>query len=355
MGLRGCLAVAIALIAMAPFAADEPEKKQRQRSPLELGVFTGFIVPDKGLIGTRDPGIEPTLGVRLGGSLSRRWNWFAEAQATQFETQTFAGDAEMLAARGGVEWLIEPGRRAEPFVSMGWGYMNMTFDGATDFLSAFASAGLGQHVQIGAKTRLRWELRVDRTMASDGLRGNDLTQPAATIGFDWVLGKSKLDADRDGVPGHRDRCRDTPEGARVDARGCAMDSDGDSVLDGLDACADTPAGWTVGPDGCPLDTDGDGVADSIDACEATPKRAVIDNTGCPLDGDGDGVFDGFDQCPHTLDGIEVDERGCFLDADEDGVYDGLGMDHCLGTPRGTKVDPFGCPVAEDDGDGRKSR
>ena len=350
MRFRGCFAAAIALISMAPFAADEPEKKDRQHSRMEIGVFTGFIAPDKRLIATRDPGIEPTLGVRLGGGVSRHWNWFAEAQAARFETETFAGDAKMLAARGGFEWLIEPGRRTEPFYSMGWGYTHMSFDGATDFFSAFASVGVGQHVQIGDKTRLRWEVRIDRTTAPDGLRGRDLTQPQATIGFDWVLGKSKLDADHDGVPGHRDRCRDTPEGARVDARGCAMDSDLDLVLDGLDACEDTPAGWIVGPDGCALDTDGDGVADSVDACEATPKGAVIDKTGCPLDGDGDGVFDGFDQCPDTLGGIEVDARGCFLDADEDGVYDGLGMDRCPGTPKGTKVDPFGCPVEEDDGD-----
>ena len=104
---------------------------------MELGVFTGFIAPDKRLIATPDPGIEPVLGVRLGAGINRSWNWFAEAQTAQFETQTFAGDAKMLAARGGVEWLIEPGGRAEPFVSMGWGYINMTFDGATDFLSAF--------------------------------------------------------------------------------------------------------------------------------------------------------------------------------------------------------------------------
>ena len=369
---RGWLAAAIALIAMAPLGADEPEKTEPQvtvsydglnlflqpdppskvvekRSRMELGVFTGFIVPDKRLISTRDPGIEPTLGVRLGAGVNQRWNWFAEAQIAQFETRTFAGDADMLAARGGLEWLVEPGGRAESFFSLGWGYTHMSFDHATDFFSAFASAGVGQHVQIGGRTRLRWEVRIDRTMAPDGLRGRDLTQPQATIGFNWVLGKSKLDADRDGVPGQRDRCRDTPEGALVDARGCAMDADRDLVPDGLDACAGTPAGWTIGPDGCPIDTDGDGVADSIDACAATPMSAVIDNTGCPLDGDNDGVFDGLDRCPGTLRGIQVNEFGCFLDADEDGVYDGLGMDRCPGTPRGTKVDPFGCPIEQDDG------
>jgi len=350
---KGCVAAAIALIAMAPLVAEEsakPESKDRQRSGLELGVVTGFIAPDKRLTATRDPGIEPLLGVRLGAGISEHWNWFAEAQAARFDTQALTGDATMFAGRGGVEYLIDPGRRAEPFVTLGWGYMNMTFDNATDFFSAFASAGLGQHVQIGARTRLRWETRIDRTMAPDGLRGRDLTQTVATIGFSWVLDRSKLDMDRDGVSGYRDRCRDTPAGARVDARGCATDGDRDGVADGLDVCADTPAGWAIGPQGCPLDADGDGVADSVDTCASTPKGAVIDDTGCPLDGDGDGVFDGFDRCPATLGGIEVDERGCFLDADEDGVYDGLGMDRCPGTPKGTKVDPFGCPVNEDDGD-----
>jgi hypothetical protein len=353
LGFRGCLAATIGLLVLAPLAAEEtvqPEKKKQRRTGLELGVFTGIILPDPRLTATVDPGIEPTVGFHTGGGITWRLNWFAEAQAAQFRTLPPAGDAEMLAGRGGIEWLVAPGRLAEPFVSASWGYMNMTFEGATDFFSAFGSVGLGQYVQIGANTRVRWEIRVDRTMASEGLRGRDLTQPQATIGFTWVLDKSKSDLDHDGVSGNRDRCRDTPEGARVDAHGCAMDSDGDSIPDGLDTCADTPAGWNVGPDGCALDADGDGVADGIDACGMTPVGAVIDETGCPLDGDGDGVFDGFDRCPGTMKGIEVNELGCFLDADEDGVYDGLGMDRCPGTPKGTKVDPFGCPVTVDDGD-----
>ena len=338
--------------AIAPLAAQEssqPEEPKRQRSRLEFGVFDGLILPDKRLTATQDPGVEPTAGVRIGGGIARRWNWFLEAQFATFDTKAPTGDAEMLAGRAGFEWLIAPGRRAEPFVSAAWGYTNMTFDNATDFFSALASVGLGQHVQIGPRARIRWEVRADRTLAPDGLRGRDLTLPQATIGYSWVLGKSKLDPDHDGVPGHHDRCRNTLPGARVDARGCALDSDRDSVPDGLDACPETPAGRSVGPDGCPLDADGDGVADDIDACAASPKGALIDAKGCPLDGDGDGVFDGLDQCPATLKGIEVNERGCFLDADEDGVYDGLGMDRCPGTPKGTKVDPFGCPVEDDGG------
>lgn len=39
------------------------------------------------------------------------------------------------------------------------------------------------------------------------------------------------DADKDGVPDDKDRCPDTPAGAKVDANGCELDSDGDGVVD----------------------------------------------------------------------------------------------------------------------------
>jgi hypothetical protein len=334
-------------VAIAPFAA---EAGTSAGAGFELGPFTGFIAPDKRLIATRDPGVEPTLGLWVGGGLAYRWNWFSEVQLAQFRTRTFAGDADMLAGRVGTEFLIEPGRRAESFVAAGWGYTRMTFDAATDYTSGFASVGLGQHIRLDARTRLRWEVRVDRMMAPDGLRGHDLTHPQATVGFHWALDRARRDGDQDGVSGRRDDCPDTPAGASVDARGCPIDSDGDAVPDGLDACAATPAGWQVQPDGCPLDSDGDGAADAVDVCAATASGVIVDKTGCPLDSDGDGVFDGLDRCPETMKGIEVNARGCFLDADEDGVYDGLGMDRCPGTPKGTRVDRFGCPVREDRGD-----
>ena len=338
---KACSAAVVASLAIAPLAAGAGESTGTN---LELGPFTGFILPDKRLTATRDPGAEPTLGLRLGGTLGYHWNWFAGVQAANFSTRTVAGDVAMLGGRLGAEFLIEPGRRAESFIAGGWGYTKMTFDGATDYTSGFASVGIGQNVRLDARTRLRWEVRVDRMLADDGLRGHDLTHPQATLGFNWSLGKVGRDPDNDGILGRRDRCRDTPAGATVDSRGCPMDTDADTIPDGLDACADTPAGWAVGPSGCPLDSDGDGTADARDACPATAKGVLVDDNGCPMDGDADGVPDGLDRCPETLKGIEVDERGCFLDADEDGVYDGLGMDRCPGTPKGTKVDRFGCPV-----------
>ena len=155
------------------------------------------------------------------------------------------------------------------------------------------------------------------------------------------------DRDRDGVPDDVDECRDTPEGDRVDARGCTVkDSDSDGVMDDADACPDTPAGEQVDAKGCPVpkDADGDGVADPNDACADTPQGTKVDAKGCPLDSDGDGVNDDADACADTPAGEQVDDKGCPLpkDGDGDGVNDDA--DRCPSTPAGVEVDAEGCQV-----------
>jgi OOP family OmpA-OmpF porin len=60
-----------------------------------------------------------------------------------------------------------------------------------------------------------------------------------------------------------------------------------------------------------LDSDGDGVPDNKDKCPNTPKGVKVDVFGCPLDSDRDGVADYLDQCPNTPMGATVDVRGCW--------------------------------------------
>ncbi|MBU0768972.1 MAG: OmpA family protein [Proteobacteria bacterium] len=60
-----------------------------------------------------------------------------------------------------------------------------------------------------------------------------------------------------------------------------------------------------------LDSDGDGVPDNKDKCPNTPKGVKVDVFGCPLDADRDGVADYLDQCPNTPMGATVDARGCW--------------------------------------------
>ncbi len=161
-------------------------------------------------------------------------------------------------------------------------------------------------------------------------------------GIQDYLTTSKIfrDSDGDGVPNDIDECPGTPEGVKVDSRGCPLDSDGDGVPDYLDKCPGTPKGLEVDCDGCPPDSDGDGVPDYRDKCPGTPRGVKVDSDGCPLDSDGDGVPDYRDRCPGTPLGVKVDKDGCPLDSDGDGVPDY--RDKCPGTPQGALVDEDGC-------------
>lgn len=150
------------------------------------------------------------------------------------------------------------------------------------------------------------------------------------------------DKDRDGVIDEKDRCPDTPIGAKVDMVGCELDGDQDGVVDRLDKCPTTPPERTVNAQGCELDGDGDGVVDAIDKCPTTPPGRTVDAQGCELDGDGDGVVDALDKCPTTPPGNKVNSQGCDLDSDGDGVIDSA--DQCPDTPAGDRVDGKGCSL-----------
>ena len=61
------------------------------------------------------------------------------------------------------------------------------------------------------------------------------------------------------------------------------------------------------------DVDRDGVSDRYDRCPDTPRGCKVDDYGCPWDKDQDGVCDGLDRCPGTLRGARVDAHGCSPD------------------------------------------
>jgi outer membrane protein OmpA-like peptidoglycan-associated protein len=177
--------------------------------------------------------------------------------------------------------------------------------------------------------------------------GEDVTDNQFyTAGLEFQFGGAtqRADSDNDTVPDRKDKCPDTPAGARVDANGCPIDSDNDGVPDGIDQCPGTPPGARVDARGCPSDEDNDKVPDGIDQCPGTPAGAVVDERGCPRDSDHDGVPDGIDQCADTPPNTPVDARGCpqVRDSDNDGVPDD--RDLCPNTPTNVKVDKDGCPI-----------
>ncbi|MFD1551266.1 thrombospondin type 3 repeat-containing protein [Putridiphycobacter roseus] len=91
-----------------------------------------------------------------------------------------------------------------------------------------------------------------------------------------------------------------------------------------------------------VDTDGDGVSDKKDKCPTTPKGVKVDQYGCALDTDGDGIADHLDDCP-KIKGIEK-FKGC-PDTDGDGIKDS--EDACP-TVKGI-ASANGCPDADGDG------
>ena len=101
--------------------------------------------------------------------------------------------------------------------------------------------------------------------ALGGIDGNDSGLAGAVIGglLGYVFCPSSAaepapepappgDADGDGVTDDKDRCPNTPAGAKVDANGCELDNDGDGVVDSKDACPGTPAGVKVDSQGCEI-------------------------------------------------------------------------------------------------------
>ena len=200
---------------------------------------------------------------------------------------------------------------------LGAGYSHSRFRDGIRLSDHGATGNAGIRLGLGDVTSIRIDTYVDYIPSPDNGAGENWNwgiQP----GLSFLLGgrdTGPRDRDADGVPDDVDECRDTPEGDRVDAKGCTVrDADGDGVFDDADACADTPAGDRVDAKGCslPKDADGDGVNDDVDACADTPAGEQVDEKGCPLpkDGDGDGVNDDADRCPSTPSGVEVDAEGC---------------------------------------------
>jgi outer membrane protein OmpA-like peptidoglycan-associated protein len=338
--------VPIFALAFVALLAARPAAAEPIGSHFEITPMGGFTLFDARVDSAGGPTLRDavTMSARLGWQF-RPWVSFeVAADATPTAEDLADGgsaDHSFLHASGNL--LLSPwARRAGgPYLSLGGGAARITHVGAGAFNMGTVDLAGGVRLWMSDAVGLRFEVRdLHWIPNSPGLPSRDFLSISA--GLTVALGATPRDTDGDGVPDKRDRCPDTPHGARVDATGCPIDSDGDKVFDGLDKCEATPKGCTVDAGGCPTDADGDGVCDGVDECPDTPKGATVDAKGCPKDSDGDGVLDGLDQCADTPKGCTVDAQGCPKDSDADGVCDGL--DRCPDTTPGLKVDKDGCPI-----------
>jgi len=130
------------------------------------------------------------------------------------------------------------------------------------------------------------------------------------------------DSDGDGVPDAHDRCPNTPQGAKVDSRGCPTDADGDGVTDDRDRCPGTPRGTKVNSEGCPADADGDGVTDERDRCPDTPHGTKVDSRGCPEEkAPAAAAAPVVTKTPLVLEGVTFETNSARLTADSTPVLD----------------------------------
>jgi outer membrane protein OmpA-like peptidoglycan-associated protein len=339
--------VILAMLAVSQAAA-EPTGSYFYVAPIG-----GFTVFDGTL---RFPGSNPVrdqfyVGGRVG---YRHYSWLAvEAGGGFTPTKEDLPDGRSVRfLHGSLGLVLSPysGPIGGPFLLLGGSGSRLTTDdvaglppGAPDELhQGNLEVGGGADLWITDALGVRVEAR-DLMWLSNEKITDVLTHTIVFgAGVTYAMGATPRDTDLDGVPDRKDRCADTPRGARVDDQGCPIDSDGDRVFDGIDQCPETPQGATIDARGCPSDSDADQVWDGIDQCADTPRGATVDARGCPSDSDADSVLDGIDQCPNTPAGASVDDKGCPKDSDGDGVPDGL--DKCDASPPGFKVDKDGCPI-----------
>jgi OOP family OmpA-OmpF porin len=223
----------------------------------ELGLLLGGGWADEELVGGNDGDVNPIVGIRYGHRLSERFNFFTDVVGGPYNGDLpLIDDVGIVTGRGGLEWLFAKGANHDWFLSGGLGLMYVYLDEngtaglEKDFYEPMASVGLGQRWEVGANDSIRWEARADHAFGDGDLPGNELTNYQLLVGYSWGLG-TPPDSDGDGVPNRFDQCPGTPEGVKVDEKGCPLDSDGDGVFDGIDQCPNTPAGVKVDAKGCP--------------------------------------------------------------------------------------------------------
>ncbi|HKQ59448.1 MAG TPA: OmpA family protein [Candidatus Eisenbacteria bacterium] len=331
----------IALVLAAVLAA--PAGAEPQGSHLQITPYGGFTIFDSQLRPTgstlRD-GVY--MGARLGWQMTS-WGGIEAAGGVTPAAEDIPGGIDVTFTHLSGNLMFTPLQRrgGGPFFSVGGGVARLKPAGGDNINLGTLDVAAGVRLWLSDAVGLRLEARDIHYLPKYAYQSSaDFLVVGG--GLTLALGATPRDTDGDGVPDRRDKCPDTPRGARVDENGCPLDGDGDKVFDGLDQCPDTPKGCTVDAKGCPSDADGDGVCDGVDTCPDTPKGATVNATGCPSDADDDKVLDGLDQCPGTPKGCTVDARGCPSDTDGDGVCDGL--DRCPDTTPGLKVDSDGCPI-----------
>ena len=252
---------------------------------LTLSPMVGGIVME----GDQNVDDDWAYGLGIGYNFTKEFGLEAVLNYAELEEDGTNDDVDFWNYRIDALYHINPDNDLVPYVALGAGVYDLDSD--QEFM---ANYGVGLLYYVAEDVALRADVRHLAAFNESNLENNLLY----TAGLKFQFGG------REEAP--------APAEAAAVAAPAPVDSDGDGVTDDRDQCPDTPQGVKVDAKGCPLDSDGDGVTDDRDQCPDTPKGTKVDEKGCPLDSDGDGVGDDIDQCPNTPAGIVVDDKGCEL-------------------------------------------
>jgi len=272
---KWCYKSLIALLVLACGATQAPA--QNKAGALTLSPMIG------GYVFEGDQNLDHSLTVGLAAGYNLTENWAAELALNAIDAESDVGNVDVNGFLVRLDGLYHfmPENRLVPYLAAGLG--QLTLDPSTGPADEEFNVNYGGGVKyfLSDDVALRGDVR-----HVIGFEDN-YSNLIYTAGVLFQLG---------------------PKPKAMPAR----DSDGDGVADDKDACPNTPQGVKVNERGCPIDSDKDGVADYLDVCPDTPLGAPVDAKGCPKDSDGDGVFDYRDKCPDTAPGVMVDENGCVL-------------------------------------------
>lgn len=211
-----------------------------------------------------DSELEDTTSGDLGLGLNLGERWGVELTVSEFDAR--ADDSSEIEGAhyrlDGLYHFADRNQRARPYFAFGVGDRELSGPSyPNDKNDTLVNAGVGMKIQIEEGFLWRTDLRMFNNVdeeetslgVSTGFTFSFGGQPRPASSSTPVSDSAPADSDNDGVVDSRDQCPDTPDGVRVDARGCALDSDSDGVPDHRDDCPNTARQYKVDEQGCPIE------------------------------------------------------------------------------------------------------
>ena len=253
---------AVALVLAAAFAAGSTSAEPvGQRA--EFSMLGGYTIFDKDRNVITDRQLKDAL--YLGGRLSWQFpKWFGLELAGGFtptqEDTVNGDDFDFLHGSANLMWRIVDGRRGYPFISIGGGASQLKpSSGGSKDTQGNGEIAVGVVWWLSDAVGLRFEGR-DITWlpasSPNDVKSNDYVVSA---GLNFAIGGKARDTDEDGVPDRKDRCPNTPKGARVDDKGCPTRFRPRRRLRRHRPVPRHAQRIKVDAKGCTMDADGDGV------------------------------------------------------------------------------------------------